>query len=668
MARFLTAPRRQMVNPYPEVNVDFYSNLMNQTQQNLNQATQMQASAMEQAYNLPFTSQEDYEAIVTPMKEKFEGMLDKEFVSPSEVARTIMDTRGEMQPRISALQNKAKELQMQRQLQTEWGLDWMGNDVSKMSITDTDPSQIKGINFNRNQIRDAFIQSKGAEFLKEIDSGRYQKLEGFPGENMYGRVVTSGLNDQQKAMYAPGTELAIQNANEYFNSLPESSKQDLIAITGSPEAALQSIQQTQYEAVNDPKFAYSQKVVGATQYTPSTENKNENKGSDFEPTLPREELISPEDKTKELDKTVEDLNLYSELSQYRELPLEKIDWAIKNLEDARLVRGQSSKISEARAQELGAVLESIGTNLISFLGNNPSLRYLRGPELNRKKEEARKALSEEGEKIKKINKKIEALKKIKNKGFDAIEKERDKKIQRILSEENYGAAFNAFSLQEINRLSSEGMPKEEVQAYVESPEFISNVLSNISDTERSTINASNSYLEQDKKIVQKYHTQVVTALGDSGNVFPVDTKSGEILKDSEPAKTALVGTPIAIETSPKNNSILMTIEKDDVYSTYAITKNSGISKTAKESLEVLNDLYTISNSYKGLSFNENTGEIGDIIYMPNDASGNAFEIVRDLNNNGRLRAYRVIRKEGNFERKEEVSLGAIHQYYLQFIK
>lgn len=286
MARFLTAPRRQMVNPYPEVNVDFYSNLMNQTQQNLNQATQMQSQALDYIYNLPVYSEEDRASVITPAEEKFQSMLDSEFISPSQVAGTIMDVRREIQPGVQALQAKSKAAEMYDKLKLQYGVNaLMGTDPRSLSIKTQegswrDPSQFRASGVNMGDIDKLFLQSQTSNLNKpggiSYIVGKGIDVNGVP-EGVIQTVESKGLSEQERnRLYHPNSPYARQLAESQLQSMPE-----LLDVTGGDkEKALQAIinrnwstsgsykQDVNYGSMGDPSYTKPETEIPTTIPTP----------------------------------------------------------------------------------------------------------------------------------------------------------------------------------------------------------------------------------------------------------------------------------------------------------------------------------------------------------------------------------------------------------------
>lgn len=684
---------RPVVSMMPDLNVDFYSGILDKAQQNLNQAVSMQAAHEERIGNYNIHSKEDGDFIDSKSTGRIKEIINSELVSPSRLAGEIMGINRELRPYLNALKTKDTEVQMQRKMQAEMGIDWLGNDVANIGIvgkdgSPTDPSAIRGININQAQLRESFIKAHGAKFLEERDSGRYQKIPGFPGDNMYGRVVTSGLSAENKQQYAPGTATAIEIANSMFQTLPESTRRDLIGATGSQEAALQKLQQINFEAVNDPRFAYSEKITGAVQYTPPT-TQSSNKGKEEEVDMARPQAGSPNtDRVNAIKDLREKISLWGRLEEFKDKSPEEIEAYIERLDQTLLSDSQNSKIAEARSSQIGARFASAGLNLSSALVPTGRLaRTLNLPILEQEKERASETLATFGKNKNKLLEEKGALKKLKGgESFEKVKESHNKEVMEFSSMDKYGGALITIAAQmekekynELeNRLKTGEISQEQFEAeslqigeYLQSNEAVDEVLDRLEAIETQTLLSSNSHLITDKSTVDSYYKQMISALGTSGQVQEVNSQ-GEVTNEKVPAKEAFTGIAQTIETSPKDDAIIITLKDSGVggeIKHYAITKESGISSLAKEGIGALNDLYQISNSLEGLSVNSKQ-ELGDIIFSETEkrVNGIGYEIVRDVNNLGTLKAYQVRRTPQGWERITEVSIGDIQHHYLSLIK
>jgi uncharacterized protein YbaA (DUF1428 family) len=256
MARFLKAPQQQMVDMTSQPMAPFYISLMEKHQQNLDKATGMKMEYIDKINQIPIYTDEDRKATVGLAEERLSEALNEEFVSPTRLANTLMQVNKEISPGIQALKAKAQAVNLQQDLKNKWGLDWWGDDVSKQSITDptgkfVDIANIKGINYNKEQLRSLFERDNAAKFLQEIE-GKQHIL----GNGYLTRITERGLSDEKKLQYAPGTELALQEAIKTYSNLPEETRANLIKLAGSEEAVLQEIEKVNFGVVNDPKYAY----------------------------------------------------------------------------------------------------------------------------------------------------------------------------------------------------------------------------------------------------------------------------------------------------------------------------------------------------------------------------------------------------------------------------
>lgn len=258
MARFIQPQQQQIVPMYTPQNIDFYANILNKAQGDLERATAMKAAALEKYGDLTAYTQEDRDLTWGTANKDLANVLDADFVSPSRVASAVMETNKKVMPYVQALKAKDKEAQLQRQLRAQWGTDFIGNDVANMAIADAygqavDPSSIRGINYNAEQFRKMFHESYGANLLNKVESAL--KSSGRAG--ILTRETVKGLTKQTKdALLSPGSPEAIRLASQNFTSLPEDTQKDLAAIYGGVEGAINYLQQENYKTAFDPRYNY----------------------------------------------------------------------------------------------------------------------------------------------------------------------------------------------------------------------------------------------------------------------------------------------------------------------------------------------------------------------------------------------------------------------------
>jgi len=256
MARFIQPQQQSVVQMYTPKNIEFYANILNKAQSDLERATAMKAAAIEKYGDLNMYSKQDRDLTIGKVQDRLSGVLDADFVSPSKVANAVMQANQEVMPYVQALKVKDKEAQLQNQLKNQWGTDFIGNDVANMSIADAsgqavDPSSIRGINYNAEQFRKMFHESYGANLLNKIEGSL--KSSGKAG--ILTRETVKGLSEQAKNdLLFPGRPEAIRLATQNFESMPETTQKDLVAIYGSIENALDYLQQENYKSAFDPKY------------------------------------------------------------------------------------------------------------------------------------------------------------------------------------------------------------------------------------------------------------------------------------------------------------------------------------------------------------------------------------------------------------------------------
>lgn len=257
MARFLKPVQNQVVDLTSQPSAQFYASLLDNANKNLERAISIQANYLDKINDIPIYTKEDRDATIKIAEERLASAMEDEFITPSKLVKTIIEVNRQISPGIQALRAKDQEVKAQQKLKESYGLDWMGNDVSNVPIVNhdgkyVDLSSIRGINYNKAQLRNIFERDVAAEFLKIIEgpivaSGR---------QGILTRVTEKGLTDAQKAQYAPGTQLARKHAEDVYSKLDKDVVDDLISIYGDKETVLKELEKINFGVVNDPKYAY----------------------------------------------------------------------------------------------------------------------------------------------------------------------------------------------------------------------------------------------------------------------------------------------------------------------------------------------------------------------------------------------------------------------------
>lgn len=246
MSRFITTPQRvKEVNIFPQRNVDFYANILAGSQQNLDKATGLQMDYIEKLNQIPIYTQEDRDATIGKVQERLKGELDKENVSASRIANTIMEINREITPGIQALKAKAQAIELYDKMRIQYGANaLMGDDPRTLSIKD-DKGNFRSLNefqalgMDMSDIDKLFLQSQTNVLNKPggISYIRGTGNNGIPVGVMQ-TVETKGLSEEEKFnLYHPSTENARKLAETQLEAMP----QILVIKGGDKEAALQAI-------------------------------------------------------------------------------------------------------------------------------------------------------------------------------------------------------------------------------------------------------------------------------------------------------------------------------------------------------------------------------------------------------------------------------------------
>jgi hypothetical protein len=282
MARFIQPQQQSIVPMYTPKNLDIYTGILDRAQGNLDKATAIKAAAIEKYGDLNMYNKEDRDLTLGRVQERLSTVLDDDFVSPSRVANTVMQTNQEVMPYVQALKAKDKEAQIQRQMRAQFGIDFIGNDVAQMSIADAsgqavDPSSMRGVSYNAEQFRKQFHDTYGANLMKKIEG----ELEASGRAGLLTAKTIEGLTEAQKRnLLTPGRPEAVRLATENYANLPEQVRADMAQLYGGEQGAIDYLQESNLKTAFDPKYNYSlsRQYVGDPSYTKTVESPQGNYG------------------------------------------------------------------------------------------------------------------------------------------------------------------------------------------------------------------------------------------------------------------------------------------------------------------------------------------------------------------------------------------------------
>lgn len=265
MARFLKQPQQQIVQMGSPIDVDFYSRLLERDQQNRNQAVGMQMEYIDKINNLPIYTEEDRAATTGKIQERLSSLLDKSFVTPSQMARSVMELNQEITPGIQALKAKDQAAQMYDKMRLQYGANaLMGTDPRNINITDEsgryrDPGSYRAVGVNLEDIDKRFLTTQGARLTEnrglEYIQGKGIDVNGIPLGEVQVRERKGLTPEELQREYAPGSPTAVAEASMQIQTSPEI----LDIFNGDREKAMKFIMDRNYQTamVKGQEVSYS---------------------------------------------------------------------------------------------------------------------------------------------------------------------------------------------------------------------------------------------------------------------------------------------------------------------------------------------------------------------------------------------------------------------------
>jgi len=339
MARYLTAPQQQIIPMSNPVNVEFYSNLLNKAQQDLERGTAIKAAAIEKYNDIPFLSKEDMDAVVGKAQGMLKDATEADFVSPSKVTNAVLSANAEVMPGVQAAKAKAKAADMYERMRLQYGPNfWGGTDPSTVGIVDkttgryVDPNTFKATGIDASEVDKLLLASQQQELNYSYDEPTKSDLPGYLKVNKY-----TGLSDtKRETLYKPNTASAIAIAKSQLATMPQ-----LKEVFGSEEAALARLMERNYQTTGNYKQTIDSQYLTDRNYI-DAETAARLKASQKDAGTPTV-LFKPQDSDVEQNDIITDaLNQRlegsstkmsaSEISFDKEGRLNKYDMSVENVE------------------------------------------------------------------------------------------------------------------------------------------------------------------------------------------------------------------------------------------------------------------------------------------------------------------------------------------------
>lgn len=254
MARYYNAPKNDIVDLTPRVPIEFYSKIMEQAQQNLNQANATGAAFMTDLYGQKYIDEASRDKAISQAQQPIAQALDRDFVTPATIASAVTQA-GQLAAPWKNLNQKQVELAKNyEEDKRRLGVNFLGTDPTKISLMQNDrlisPEELKYASMNAKDIYDTFGQTYGANLLGVTDK---KVASDIPFK--YKLEKTKGLTKEEKlALLSPGTKDAVELASKMMATNPNL-RQGLMDIYGNEASAMQALQELNLRASMDDKYA-----------------------------------------------------------------------------------------------------------------------------------------------------------------------------------------------------------------------------------------------------------------------------------------------------------------------------------------------------------------------------------------------------------------------------
>ena len=224
MARYYQRPNNPIVDLTPKVPIEFYSNLMNQAQQNLNQANVTGAAFMTDIYGQEVIDQAARDKAMELGKAPIEQALDREFVTPAAMAKAVAQASAATADWRNLNAKQLKEAKREQELRDKWGSNYIGNSVLSQRLYNPEtgswikPDDIKLVAGNREDLVQALARDNAgrADLKREIE-GNWKTILGGKAFEKRNTKVTGLTEEERIAEFVNNQAMAKQ----YLAQMPE---------------------------------------------------------------------------------------------------------------------------------------------------------------------------------------------------------------------------------------------------------------------------------------------------------------------------------------------------------------------------------------------------------------------------------------------------------------
>lgn len=222
MARYGINPQQTLVNMHTPINTEFYQNLLGKAQQDLTQASGIQAKFLEDVYGQKYLDEATRAREVAKAEQMVAGVLDKDFVSPSQTIKTVSKASQALAPWRNLNERQLELAKEAEAFKLQHGANALMTDPTKVSLTNPDgslksPEQLKFTGLNAEDIDKIFLTSeKGAltsKYDKRVKSDIPYKIK---------IQTVEGLSPEEiQSKYGNDSEEAVRLAEQQIQATPQ---------------------------------------------------------------------------------------------------------------------------------------------------------------------------------------------------------------------------------------------------------------------------------------------------------------------------------------------------------------------------------------------------------------------------------------------------------------
>ena len=212
MARYYQKPQSPIVDLTPQYPTEFYSRLIDQVQQNRNQASAASAAFMTDIYGQKHLDAVTRDRVMELAKDPLAKALDKDIVTPASMAQAVAQAGKIVSPWKNINAIHVEQAEREQKLRDTWGSNYIGNSVMQQSLMTPEgnlisPDDIKLTAANTEDAGKLFDQymADWKNHVQNIEGG----LQAVPGNPAFLQAITTtyrGMTPDDKKKFMESGE------------------------------------------------------------------------------------------------------------------------------------------------------------------------------------------------------------------------------------------------------------------------------------------------------------------------------------------------------------------------------------------------------------------------------------------------------------------------------